>query len=449
MKSRIISSLALLLSTVLVLAVAFYNGYPLINSDTGSYVKYAFDFQVPQDRSPFYSVFTGFSSLWLSLWGTVIVQAVLVVFLIYRYSMLFWGGLHPGPLVVLLLFTAIVFFTHVGWVVSFIMPDIFSAILLLATVLYFFDKHCTVFYRVLYLVIVFIAMAVHNSHYLIYLLFTMIVVVTFFLRKRKESLWKAGVIFAITVANWFILCTLNYTKGFGFTLSSGSHVFVTAKLVETGIMKKYLDDSCGVKSLKLCQYKDALPNTLSEYLWEDYSPLYKTGGWEGSKSENLIIARDVFTSGVYLPIYISKSIVNSGRQLIELQLPEMITPMNEQSSPYNFISKHLPAELGLYKNARQFNSGLFTGQSGNLYILVFLLSSCWVAMVFKKLSQKEMVKAIYFFLLLFIVLNAIVTATFSEVVGRLQYRVFWLLPATNILVLGNYFLAILKKRVRY
>ncbi len=439
MKSRIIFSLALLFSTVLLLTVALYNGYPLINSDTGSYVKYAFDFQVPQDRSPFYGVFTGFSSLWLSLWGTVIVQAVLVVFLIYRYSMLFWDGRYPGPSILLLMFLAIVVGTHVTWVVSFVMPDIFSAILLLATLLYFFDKHSVRAYRLVYLFIVFISIAVHNSHYLIYLLFAMILCLVYLLRKQRDNLRKGVVLLSITVANWLILCTLNYVKGFGFTLSSGSHVFVSAKLVETGIMKKYLDDSCGAKPLKLCQYKDELPNTLSEYLWEDYSPLYKVGGWQGSKAENMIIARDVFTSPVYLPIYIRKSIINSGRQLVELQLPEVITPMNEQSSPYNFISKHLPCELGLYKNARQFTAALSTGPLGNLYILVFLLSSCWVALVFRKLPQKEMIKVIYCFLLLFIVLNAMITATFSEVAGRFHYRVFWVLPATNIFVLVNYY----------
>ncbi len=439
MKNRIILSLALLFSTVLLLTVALYNGYPLINSDTGSYVKYAFDFQVPQDRSPFYGVFTGFSSLWLSLWGTVIVQAALLVFLLYRYSRLFRQSHNPTPLGLLLMFLAIAVGTHVTWVVSFVMPDVFAAILLLATLLYFFDKHSGIAYRLVYLFIVFISISVHNSHYLIYLLFTMILCLVYLLRKQKDNLRKGFVLLSITVANWLILCTLNYVKGFGFTLSSGSHVFVSAKLVETGIMKKYLDDSCGVKPLKLCQYKDELPNTLSEYLWEDYSPLYKTGGWQGSKAENMIIARDVFTSPVYLPIYISKSIINSGRQLIELQLPETITPMNEQSSPYNFISNHLPGELPLYKNARQFNAMLFTGQSVNLYILVFLLSSCWVAMVFRKLPQKKMIKVIYCFLLLFMVLNAMITATLSEVAGRFHYRVFWMLPATNIIVLVNYY----------
>lgn len=439
MKRKFILSFALILAAGLLLSVAWYNGYPLINSDTGSYVKYAFDFQVPQDRSPFYGVFTGFSSLWVSLWGTVIVQAAVLVFLLYRYSRFFWQGNTPAPLVLLLMFIAIVVCTHVTWVVSFVMPDIFAAILLLAIILYFFDERCSVPYRLAYLFIVFISIAVHNSHYLISLLFALILIAVYTYRKRKDKLRMAFVLLGITVANWLILCTLNYVKGFGFTLSSGSHVFMTAKLVETGIMKKYLYDSCNTKPLKLCQYKDELPNTLSEYLWEDYSPLYKVGGWQGSRTENEMIAKDVFTTREYLSIYLSKSIINSGRQVVELQLPQIIKPLNEQSSPYNFISQHLPNELGAYTKARQFQNRLTTGKLSHVYLYIFLLSSIGVVIVARHLPNRETVIVIYCFALLYIVLNSIVTATFSEVVGRLQYRVFWILPATNIFVLVNYY----------
>jgi len=438
MKRKIILSFTFILTTGLLLSVAWYNGYPLINSDTGSYVKYAFDFQVPQDRSPFYGVFTGFSSLWVSLWCTIIVQAALLVFLLYRYSRLFWQQT-PSLFAMLLMFAGIVACTHVTWVVSFVLPDIFAAILLLAIILYFFDEHCSISFRLAYLFIVFISIAVHNSHYLISLLFALILIAVYTYRKRKDKLRRAFVLLSITVANWLILCTLNYVKSFGFTLSSGSHVFMSAKLVETGIMKKYLCDSCNTKPLKLCQYKDELPNTLSEYLWEDYSPLYKVGGWQGSRTENEIIAKDVFTAWEYLSIYISKSIINSGRQVVELQLPPIIKLLNEQSSPYNFISRHLPNELGAYTKARQFQNQLTTGKLSHFYLYIFLLSSIWVVIVARSLSNMESVKVIYGFVVLFIILNGIITATFSEVVGRLQYRVFWILPATNIFVLVNYY----------
>jgi hypothetical protein len=42
-------------------------------------------------------------------------------------------------------------------------------------------------------------------------------------------------------------------------------------------------------------------------------------------------------------------------------------------------------------------------------------------------------------LLLFLVANALVIASFSTVAARFQYRVFWIVPATNAIVILFYY----------
>lgn len=434
MKQKITVAILSCLAVIVLLAVAVYNGYPLMNPDTGSYVKYAFDFQVPQDRSPFYGVFNGFASLWTSMWFTVIVQSVIVLYLLDRYMQLFES---PSLTVYskFLICCIIAACTHVVWVVSFIMPDIFTAVLLLSILLYLFDNKAPLFHKGMYLLIIAVSTAVHNSHYLISLLLVGLLLFISLVFKRRHYIKRILVLGAICILNCLLLASLNYAKGFGFRMSSGSHVFLTAKFVETGIMKQYLDDSCGSKQLRLCPYRDALPHTLSEYLWEDYSPLYSTGGWQGSETENSQIIHDVFTTPAYRSIFIKSTFVNTIRQIGAVDLPEKITSLDEHSSPYNFISLHLPNETIRYKNAKQYNNQLSTYSWNYVYLLVLIISTIAATFCIQYRTDRKKILYIYTVAVMFILLNAFVTAAFSEVVGRFNYRVLWVIPATNIIIL--------------
>ncbi|OSZ82244.1 hypothetical protein CAP35_02950 [Chitinophagaceae bacterium IBVUCB1] len=71
---------------MLIISIAIYNGYPLLTPDSGSYIKYAFDMQLPNDRSPFYSLFVAISSLRSSLWVTIVVQALLIALLLQQLA---------------------------------------------------------------------------------------------------------------------------------------------------------------------------------------------------------------------------------------------------------------------------------------------------------------------------------------------------------------------------
>ena len=46
---------------------------------------------------------------------------------------------------------------------------------------------------------------------------------------------------------------------------------------------------------------------------------------------------------------------------------------------------------------------------------------------------------IYALLLVFLVVNALAMSAFSAVLNRYQNRIFWLLPATNIIIMIKYY----------
>ncbi|MFK8101257.1 MAG: hypothetical protein AB8G15_01985, partial [Saprospiraceae bacterium] len=60
--------LTILLGTIILLFVAFYNGYPLVYSDTGTYIQSGFELFVPVDRPLTYGLFLRYTSLGISPW---------------------------------------------------------------------------------------------------------------------------------------------------------------------------------------------------------------------------------------------------------------------------------------------------------------------------------------------------------------------------------------------
>ena len=52
------------------------------------------------------------------------------------------------------------------------------------------------------------------------------------------------------------------------------------KMLDSGVLKSFLDDKCKNNNYVLCACKDSLPKDNRELLWSYYGPLYKHGGWE-------------------------------------------------------------------------------------------------------------------------------------------------------------------------
>jgi hypothetical protein len=413
---------------------AVWNRYPLVTGDAGSYIRHAFDFQIPADRSPFYGVFIGFSSLWSSLWLTVLVQNLLLAFTFYRYVILLAGKRSLWFYMTLAVLTALG--TCVGWLSCYVMPDVFTPMLLLLSILYLLDRKRDKWLRNIYLLLIFCCIIVHNSHYLIFLAFIGTVICI--------SLWSKGIkiyrryaihLFAVGAASLIFICSLNYVKGFGMTISSGSHVFFMGRMVETGILKKYLDVNCGKGSLKFCGFRDKLPPDFNSFLWHPASPLYNTGGWDSSKTEYTAIIKDILSTPELRNQYIRMSFVSAAHQFIEVELDHFIWSLGEGSSPWIYIKKHFPNEFENYAESRQTKTGIVTTGWRKVYWLAFGLSfiTAFFALFRSKTAENEL-KMVFLLIFLFFCVNAVVSGALSTVTPRYQNRLFWLLPATNFII---------------
>lgn len=430
----------MLSTTFALMVVALYNGYPLAEGDTGAYIQQAIYPHFAADRTPFYGIFLRITSLWRSLWFPVFAQCLILGFLLIQFI----NKVNPngasqatGIRLLILIVTAVVSLTCVPWVAAYLMPDIFAGILLLA-ILLFLTTPASDRISILYAILILGALIIHNSHFLITLLFALALLV-YSVRGKQMLLVKRSIILVgLCFITWATLAGMNAAKKYGFVFSRGSNIFMVAKLAETGILNIYLDENCTKNNLKLCNYKTQIPQSLSEFLWLDTSPLNLMGGWDSCRSEYATVVHDVFTSPRYMLMFAQKSVTGTLKQLTEVQVRDKIQTEGQDKQPSKKVRQFFGDEWREFSMSKQ-NTDLLSATSCNyVYLLTFLLSSLWILFFASRVVSKELA-FIYGCILVFFVLNAFVTATFSTISYRYQYRIFWILPATNLILMIKYY----------
>jgi hypothetical protein len=447
--------LALLFVTAFLLMwVAFYNGFPLVEGDTGAYIQQAIYPHFAADRSPFYGLFIRVTSLWTSLWWPVFAQCLILSFLLLKFITLINSKL-PTPVnlslptapipnsTLLVTILAILSLTCVAWVTAFLMPDVFAGILLLSLLLFISNEGGRIS-QLVYAGCIFLALLMHNSHFVITLLFSLLLLVYAIVKHNRLLVRKNIAVIALCASVWTIMCSMNAIKHYGFTFSRGKDIFMMARLAETGILKTYLDDNCAKKNLALCNYKAQVPATLTDFLWSGESPLYRLGGWDSNKAEYRLIIHDVFTTPKYQAMFAASSARSTLKELTQIQAPDRIPVEDKNAEPWKKVQQYFSDQMPQFITSLQ-NQNKITAHGWNIaYYLFFVLSLAAILYFYKKIFTRELL-FIYVCIILFLIVNAFVTATFSTVIYRFQYRVAWVLPAANAIVLIRYFAAARQK----
>ncbi len=443
-KTRFLSTVLLYLASAFILLLpAFYNGYPLVTPDTGAYVDSGWYFHMPLDRPITYSIFVRIASgSGISLWGVVLWQTLILVYFLQRISRKVLGDRyrHNLFLAIILLLSG---FTSAGWTTSHVMPDIFTAILLLAVADFFLSPPAGIKVRILYFLFLFSIIQFHNSNLLLMLVFCILAGGYAFFGRKKGYAKKIGFLFGATVCSFVSLSLFNLWQGNGFRPSASTHLFLISRMAENGILDKFLGQYCPTEHYELCKVQGNTGERQWDFMWSDKGFLHDKASWHQMEHEyNQIVFRSV-TRPQYLAMHLYESIEGTIRQIPQCTVNTFA--QGKGSTPYNAIEKHLSQEIKEYRNSlQQLNQlqGQMIYVNGIIFIFLIVLMVftlfCWPSI----LRQPDF-RNWYFFLLLAlsgILINAWVTATFSTVIDRLQARVFWLLPFAGILFLVKQYL---------
>lgn len=412
---------------VLLLWSAFYNRYPLVFPDSGYYI---FTPKNP-DRSAGYYFFIQLTSMRLSLWLVIVAQALITSFLLMRVSCVFLKNNKFKEIIAFVILVLLVVVTDISKYVCWLMPDILTSWIFLGFSLFFLSLK---WYDKLFAIsVICLSLSCHNSHILIAVVSILLLsVIGFIYRSKKPSIWdvskKLGTcIFIILLA----VCALGFLVWGKFSIFPPQKgKFIIAKFTNYSLLFKTLNTYCPTKEWKMCEYKKEIQSIEGQspgaILWHKESPFVKHNLFKDEKEleEVMFCALKSNISQVikysFRDTFKLLARVNSSEDLSQYD-GWMIGPM-KRNFPKEFKyfrhsnqSKKLPIRVKILFLDEQYLQ---------ICIWVYFLIAMFIFILFKE----DQLALVMIFVLLFLFLNALITASISGVFGRYNMRVAWLMP---------------------
>ena len=425
----------LLLPLPLLLWPALLNGYPIVFSDTGTYLSQAIHLYLGWDRPAFYSVFMMVLHLTLTTWPVVLVQAACVVLMLDCIRGAFFPAM-PRVLLPLVL-TAMALLTGLPWLISRLMPDLFTPLLVLAlAVLIFVPERLGRRERWVLVLAAAAMMAVHQSNILLG------VGLLFFLLPLRRMLGarvalgcadvlRLALIPALALA---ALTAVNFAAHRTASPSPFGNVFLLARVIYDGPGLRALQRECPRSDWRLCGELDRFPPTSDDFLWLADGPLIRAGGAKVISREATAIILAAVMAEPWTQLRAVAA--NTVEQLSLFSPGDGLHAWPETVSPW--IVRDFPAsERQRYEAARQTQGSLVipswieaTDRASVLFGLA-ALSFVFVRALRRRCPSAGLCAAIF----LAVLGNAVITGGLSMPHDRYQSRVVWLPAAIALLAL--------------
>lgn len=353
------SALAIVAAAALLLWPALWNGYPIVFSDTGTYLSQAIHRYAGWDRPVFYSLFMLPLHGTTTLWPVVAAQALLTAWVLW----LVWQVLAPrqGAIRFVLLVAALSAGTWLPWIVSELMPDVFTPLLVLAMGLLGWATHALSPRQrwLLTALATFCVAAQQSSLPLALMLAPLPLARRRLLAGRSASVPASQRLRALPllppVLAALMLCTMNLAAHGRFAISPFGNVFLLARIIYDGPGMATLRRDCPQTHWRLCPHLDRFPATSDDFLWRPDSPLYVAGGPKRvSADAGAIIAATLRSD----PAEVAATVLaNTWTQAVQFGSGDGLQPWPSQVSPW-IRQDFPPAAYARYMAARQQAGGL-------------------------------------------------------------------------------------------
>ena len=214
--------------------------------------------------------------------------------------------------------------------------------------------------------------------------------------------------------------------GFGFGFTPGGSSFLFGRLLEDGMIDRYLEDKCPDPSLKICAYKDEIPDQADDWLWGN-SAFYKLGGWDGYVEEQGRIIRETLL--LYPLEHLTTAIGATLEQFVSFETEVSI---DDNEPTFLTFAELVPDLMPALMNARQQDGRLDVGPLNyTLYVPIAALAigGLLIALIVRRrLKLSPQATALCFTVLLALAANAAICGIFSHPVDRYQSRLVLLAP---------------------
>ncbi|HEY0265548.1 MAG TPA: hypothetical protein VGC16_02280 [Rhizomicrobium sp.] len=421
--------------SLMFLGVAFWNGFPLIFYDTGAYILEGLGHVFLVERAPVYAELLFLAGGAFSLWPIVVLQSVMTAYVILEVGRAEVPGLTLRGLTVI--GALLTLFTGIAWYAGQVEPDIFTPLVILGSWLLLFRAPRLGKVRTRWIAgITGLAVSCHPSH--LGLIAGLLICAALLKLVRRRGLpdpdLRKGAIGLVAALG--LIVAGNFVLTGNLFLSKSGSVFVFARLMQDGIVKRLMNDTCppkGNAAWRLCEYKNRLATTANGWLWGDNSGFHKLGGFTG-KAQQEEDGRIIVESLKRYPVmHLRAAVYDSVLQFLQFKTGDGIEPQEWVLVPG--FKRMIPRQLHAYLGARQ-QRGLIRFKTLNLIHvpvgamavlgLLLLLQHGMVRRAWDESSLPALV-------LLGLLGNAIICGTFSNPHDRYQSRVIWL-PALVLML---------------
>ena len=272
----------------------FINGFPLVFSDTGMYLKSGVEWFVPTDRPIMYGIYLLASSLRYYLWVPIILQGMIITYCCYLLLENTMINRSNAKKLTLLLVLILSLFTSLSWFSSQLTPDIFCAIAPLALLILYLDSSKFVSRYIALTVIFLVCNLSHTTSMLICLALSAFIFIVSVLFRKYFSFQKAVFLCVLSVVSFPLLMTLNYSISGKFTTGEGSYIFMSAKLADLGLLQKYLKENPKGRDYQIAEMVDDIKQKSNHFIWSNESVIHKMPR-KVLKSELKEINRDILS----------------------------------------------------------------------------------------------------------------------------------------------------------
>ena len=360
-------ALAVILSIALLIGPALWNGFPLLQYDTGGYLARWYEGTLVPSRAVVYGLMLNAGEV-AAFWPVVLVQAALTVWVVTLT--LRAHGIGKRPWLVLGIIATLTAISTLPWLTSILLTDIFAGLGVLALYLLLLRPgYLNRGERFALIALIAVSAATHSATIVVLLALILAGVFIWLLQPRQLPLARIGngvlalalgcvLVFA---ADFVVAKRLAWTPG-GFALSFG-------RMLQDGIVNQYLDDHCPDPKLTLCAYKDQLPDDADVWFWG--SPLFdKLGRFAGLDQEMANIA--VGSVIDYPGLQLKTATIATARQLVAVHTGEGV--LNSIWHTYGTVRRFTPQLVAPMEAARQQHGEISFAAINQLDYPVALLS---------------------------------------------------------------------------
>lgn len=418
-------ALAATLALGVLIAPAIWNRYPLLEYDTGGYLARWYEGYLVPSRSTVYGLFLHLGER-AAFWPEVILQAAAAVWVIALTLRIFGLERSRGRLVFLIAVLSAT--TTLGVLASELLTDIFAGLSVLAL-------HLLVFHRPaprprerlgLFLLVAFSA-ATHEATMAVLIAVLAGAAIVSLARRGSPDVLKnllrgAG---AITLGA-VMLVAANFALAREIAWTPGGYGIAFGRMLQDGIVARYLADHCPDPAIKLCPYRDTLPATADEFLWGD-SPFDRLGRFAGLGDE---MRKIVLESLLDYPIaQLKAALASTAKQLVMVGTGYGIH--DDLAHTYGIIERYIPDQAHAMHAARQQQGELDSAFApiNRVHVPVALLSMAVITILIGRalaMARFDAVATLAASAMVAIVANAFICGVLSGPHDRYGARIAWL-----------------------